>query len=191
MIIGLTGTHGAGKGEVVNYLVSEKGFKHFSARALISEEVTKRNLVLSRETLNTTVNEMRRLHGADWVAKELYQRAQRAGGDAVIESLYTLAEIETLRKFKDFVLVAVDADVALRYQRIQVRASATDKISFLEFLAMQQRELANEDPSAQNSGACMAVADYHLHNNATLEDFYAQIDSVLDNIHTKASGVAQ
>lgn len=191
MIIGLTGTHGAGKGEIVNYLVSEKGFKHFSARSLISEEVTKRNLPLSRETLNATVNEMRRLHGGDWVAKELYQRAERAGGDAVIESLYTLAEVESLRKFNNFVLMAVDANLDVRYQRIQARASATDKISFAEFKAMQERELQNEDPVAQNSGACMAVADYYVHNDETLDGLYAQIDHILGDVHAKTSEAAQ
>jgi dephospho-CoA kinase len=33
MIIGITGTDGAGKGAVVDYLVAQKGFTHYSGRA--------------------------------------------------------------------------------------------------------------------------------------------------------------
>jgi len=41
IIIGITGTLGAGKGTVVEYL-QEKGFRHYSARGFITKEVEKR-----------------------------------------------------------------------------------------------------------------------------------------------------
>ena len=37
IIIGITGTLGAGKGTIVEYLVGKKGFKHYSVRELLSE----------------------------------------------------------------------------------------------------------------------------------------------------------
>ena len=39
MIIGITGTDGAGKGSVVDYLVKEKGFVHYSGRGVIVEAI--------------------------------------------------------------------------------------------------------------------------------------------------------
>ncbi|HEX3095769.1 MAG TPA: AAA family ATPase, partial [Patescibacteria group bacterium] len=44
IIIGITGTAGSGKGTVVEYLVSKYGFKHYSARGFITEELVRRNL---------------------------------------------------------------------------------------------------------------------------------------------------
>ena len=41
MIIGITGTDGSGKGTVVDYLVEQKGFKHYSARAIFEEEIAR------------------------------------------------------------------------------------------------------------------------------------------------------
>ena len=45
MIIGITGTLGAGKGTIASYLVKEKGFKHFSVREFLNKELQKRKLL--------------------------------------------------------------------------------------------------------------------------------------------------
>ena len=39
LIIGITGTLGAGKGTVVEYLVEKKGFDHYSVRAFLLKEI--------------------------------------------------------------------------------------------------------------------------------------------------------
>ena len=41
IIIGITGTLGAGKGTIVDYLVQEKGFKHYSVRNYLIKEIEK------------------------------------------------------------------------------------------------------------------------------------------------------
>lgn len=43
-IIGITGTMGAGKGTVVDYLVSNHGFKHYSARSVLNEMIAERKM---------------------------------------------------------------------------------------------------------------------------------------------------
>lgn len=42
LVIGITGTLGAGKGTIVDYLVDSKGFAHYSVRAYLIEEIKKR-----------------------------------------------------------------------------------------------------------------------------------------------------
>ena len=44
MIIGVTGTIGAGKGTVVDYLVQEKGFIHLSVRDYLLGEIRHRGM---------------------------------------------------------------------------------------------------------------------------------------------------
>ena len=58
IILGLTGTLGAGKGTVVEYL-KEKGFAHFSARAYLQEEIARRGLPNNRDSMVTIGNEFR------------------------------------------------------------------------------------------------------------------------------------
>jgi len=60
MIIGITGTLGAGKGTIASYLVKEKGFKHFSVREFLNKELQKRKLRLNRDNLVLVGNELRK-----------------------------------------------------------------------------------------------------------------------------------
>ena len=56
-IIGITGTIGAGKGTIVDYLVKEKGYVHYSVREFLAEEVIKRGLEVNRDTLTEVGND--------------------------------------------------------------------------------------------------------------------------------------
>jgi dCMP deaminase len=178
MIVGITGTIGAGKGTVVDIL-KEKGFTHFSARALLIEEIEKRNLPVNRDSMVLVGNELRSKYGPGYIAEELFSRAQKIGGDCVIESLRTVGEIEALRKKGTFILLAVDADAKIRYERILGRKTVTDDISFEKFKADEEREFANNDSSMQNIGACMKLADYTLDNNTTIDDFKKKTEEII------------
>jgi dephospho-CoA kinase len=97
MIIGITGTLGAGKGTIVEYLAGE-GFTHFSVRDYISREIARRGLPVNRDTLTEVGNDLRAAHGPSCIAEALYDEAAATGGDAVIESLRTPGEIAALRE---------------------------------------------------------------------------------------------
>ena len=64
MIIGITGTNGAGKGTVVDYLVEKKGFTHYSVREALVEEIKKRGLEVNRMTMNEVATDLRRKYSA-------------------------------------------------------------------------------------------------------------------------------
>ncbi|MEG1910591.1 MAG: AAA family ATPase, partial [Bacteroidales bacterium] len=86
-IIGITGTLGAGKGTVVDYLVKNKGFTHFSARAFLIKEIEKRHLAVNRDSMTLVANELRTQKGASYIVDELYKAALASGTDAIIESI--------------------------------------------------------------------------------------------------------
>jgi len=176
MIIGITGTLGAGKGTVVEYLKT-KGFKHYSGREFFIEEVARRSLTVNRDTITEIANDLRAKNGPDYVIKTLFSRAAQAGGDVVIESIRALAEGEFVKSHGQ--LWAVDADIKLRYERIVLRASETDKISFEKFKADEEREWENTDPSKQNLKAVIAMADAVITNNGTQEELFAQVEAAL------------
>ena len=182
MIIGITGTLGAGKGTIVEYLLKNKGFKHYSARDFISEEVKKRGLEINRDTLTAVANDLRAQHSPQYVIEQLFYRAQKAGGNAVIESVRTPGEVAFLRKQPDFYLFAVDADPEIRYQRIKLRGSATDHIDFETFLANEKREMSTTDPNKQNLSKCIEMADYVFYNNGNMEELFDKLEKVLSEI---------
>jgi dephospho-CoA kinase len=177
MIIGITGTNGAGKGTVVEYLVEKSGFAHYSARAFLNEEVIRRGLPDNRSSLRDVANDLRKMHGPAYVHEQLFARATERGGDAVLESVRAVGEAEFL-KSKGALIGAVDADRKIRYERAVLRGSMTDKVSFEDFCIQEDREMASTEPWDMNVFGVMALADFTITNNGTLEELHAQIDAL-------------
>jgi dephospho-CoA kinase len=179
MIIGITGTDGAGKGTVVRYLVDQKGFTHYSSRKHILEEIEKQGLETDRNQMRLTGNELRETFGNDViVSKSLVQMEQDGVEHAVIESLRTVAEAETLKR-EGGILLAVDADQALRFQRVQERRSETDKVSFEEFVAHENLESDDPNPHGMQKKRVVEMADYTILNNGSLTELEKQTEEVL------------
>lgn len=177
MIIGITGTIGAGKGVLVDYL-KKKGFKHYSAREFIKKEIEKQGLTPDRDTMARVANDIRKEHGPTFIIESLYNEAVAENKDAVIESVREIAGAEFL-KDEGAILIAVDADRRIRYERIRGRGQSTDNVTFEKFVEQEERELLSVDPNNQNILAVMEGADYHLMNNGSIEDFEKEVDSLL------------
>lgn len=181
MIIGITGSDGGGKGTVVEYLVA-KGFTHYSSREFIVAEIERQGLLVDRNQMRLTANELRKAHGNEFVVKQAFEKAQAEGrAKVVIESIRALAEAEYL-KIHGGVLLSVDAPAALRYERVQARRSVSDQVSYEQFLAHEEIEKNDPDPNGMQKAAVMAMADYTITNNGTLEELYAQVDMFLQEI---------
>ena len=180
--IGITGTLGAGKGTIVDYLTMHHKFQHFSVREYLSRIIKERNGQVNRDTLVAVANELRAQNTPSFIAEELYRAAKESGVDCIIESIRTVGEVNSLHSKGNFTLFAVDADQRLRYERIVERASETDKISFVVFVENENREMTNTDPNKQNLSACMELADYRFFNNGSFDLLYRQIDEVLAKI---------
>lgn len=178
MIIGITGTNGAGKGTVVDYLVKEKGFTHYSARNFIVEEVERRGMPVNRDSTNVVGNDLRANFGPGYIIEQLFAQAKEAGGNAVIESLRAVGEAEFL-KAQDALLWAVDADRKARYERSVKRGSGTDHVTFEQFCEQEDRELSQKERHKMNIFGVMQMADAVLINDGTPEELYSQVEAAL------------
>ncbi|HEX3095913.1 MAG TPA: hypothetical protein VHQ20_02220, partial [Patescibacteria group bacterium] len=119
-------------------------------------------------------------HGSSYVAEQLYDRAMQAGGNAVMESLRAVGEVEALRtKPGKFFLLATDADPKIRYERITKRKSSTDNTSYEKFMADEAAEMNDTSAGGMRIADCIAMADAHLDNNGDLESFQKEIDAVV------------
>jgi dephospho-CoA kinase len=182
MIIGITGTIGSGKGTIVDYLVSQKGFTHFSVRDFLTEIIEQRGLPVNRDTMLLVANELRATHSPSYITDQLFERAKKSGKNAIIESIRAVGEIDSLRRNKDFILFAVDADIHKRYERIVQRNSATDHIDFDTFVENEKREMANTDPTKLNLSECIKKADYVFTNDKSIIDLQQSVEKVLNKI---------
>jgi dephospho-CoA kinase len=189
IIIGITGTLGAGKGTIVDFLSKEKGFAHFSVREFISGEITRRGMIVNRDSMVLVANDLRKKNSPSYIIDCLYEKAKSTGKDSIIESIRTPGEVYSLRKKGGFYLLAIDADPKIRYERIKSRRSETDHISYQTFLENEHREMESLDPNAQNLSRCMELADFKLWNNGTIEQLNSQVEDILLKIPEKDSGL--
>ncbi len=182
-IIGITGTIGAGKGTIVKYLVSKKGFVHYSVRDFLNEEIKKRCLTANRDNMVVVANELRTRHSPYYIIEQLYNRAKESGREnCIIESIRTPGEINFLRKQRNFYLFAIDANPKIRYNRVFVRGSETDHISYKIFADNESREMTSNNPNKQNLSKCIEMADYVFNNDKKISYLYNQVENVLKKI---------
>jgi dephospho-CoA kinase len=185
IIIGITGTIGAGKGSIVDYLAQEKGFAHYSARDFLTAEIARRGLPMNRESLSFVSNDLRRTKGPHVIAEALYNQAAANGKNAIVEALRNPAEVIFLKNNKDFFMLAVDAEAHLRYDRIVKRGLYTDHVTFDEFKQIDDRETTSTDPTAQNVRACVDMADAVINNDGTIQDLGIAVDKALEKFFIK------
>jgi len=182
LIIGITGTLGAGKGTIVDYLVKTKDFLHFSARAFVTEEIVRKHMIVNRDSMRLVANDLRKKHSPSYIIDELYKMAQASGKNSIIESVRTPGEVLSLRQKGNFYLFAVDADPEERFRRIQLRASETDNVSFDRFIQNEEEEMKSTDPNKQNIGKCIEMANFCFLNEGSIGDIQKQVDKVLMEI---------
>lgn len=172
-LIGLTGTNGAGKGEVARFL-RQKGFDYVSLSDVIREELKNRGLEPSRDNLISCGNELREKFGPSELARRAAAKITRP---TVIDSIRNVREIEFFRQLGDFVLVAVDAPVEIRFERVMRRGRNESVRSLEDFKAKEELEKRNGE-TGQQLEVCIKEADVILINDGTIEELWQKLEEL-------------
>jgi len=174
-LIGLTGTNGAGKGEAAAYFVA-KGYAYYSLSDVIRDELRERGEPESRDALIRTGNELRERFGPDVLARRTMAKVG-SGERAVIDSIRNTHEVAYLRRQEGFVLLAIDAPLAVRFARVAVRGRDESAADLEAFRKKEEEERAG-GATAQQLEACMAEADRLLVNDGTIPEFHRRLEEV-------------
>jgi dephospho-CoA kinase len=173
-LIGLTGPNGAGKGEVAAFFVS-RGYSYRSLSDIIREKLASVGLPSGRDNLIAKGNELRRTGGPDVLARLTLRNIQ---GRTVIDSIRNPAEVECLRKEDGFILLAIDAPPALRFERVLRRGRDESAATLDDFIRKEVEEMG-ANPEAQQIHRCLEMADAVIMNDGALDDLHRRLEAFL------------
>ena len=194
IIVGVTGTNGAGKGTVVDRLVTKYNFAHYSVRGYLLGEMKKRKIkTTDRDAMRRLANEIRANQSPSYIVEQLFDEAQRPVDScpdvpiSIIESIRVPMEALALRRRAEgnFFLLAVDANPTTRYNRIIKRQSETDSVTFSEFMQQEKFEMQNAEKHKQNLKGCLEMADKLILNDHSVEELNADVDKFVSWIYSK------
>lgn len=174
MIIGITGTIGAGKSTAVSYL-EKKGFRHVSLSGYLAEEARRRGEQPTRPVLRRIGNKMRKTSDTALVEQALGEYGLK--DNVAVESLHTIPEIAYVKGLGGKV-IAIDAPLSLRWERVQSRGGEKDA-SYDAFLVEQNRQMSSSDVNENNLASAIEAADFHIENAGTEEELFQGIDAIL------------
>lgn len=189
IIIGISGTNGAGKDSVAELLEKEYNFLFISMTDMLREEAVKRGLPVEREVLRTISAEWRRESGLGVLIDKSVQYYQEKGGNEkysglVLASLRNPGEADSVHALGGQV-VWVDAEPKVRYERIFSRQRTDeDNKTFEQF---QEEEHAEMQHSGDNATLSMEgvkkLSDRTLINNeASMESLKQAVIEVLGDL---------
>lgn len=176
MILAIVGMAGAGK-TVLSTHFRNRGLPVTRFGEVIIRELERRNLPLTPHSESIVRIDMRREYGMDACAK-LTLPTIRALLDqhriVVIDGLYSFAEYKTLNKeFHDNLrLLAIFTSKELRYQRLAIRPERP--LNRAEAEARDVMEIERIE-----KGGPIALADFTLINDGTIDELTAQADALL------------
>ncbi len=172
VLVGLTGRNASGKSTLVTWF-SERGLRSVSCSDSIRTWLRGQGIETTRVALIEGGRELRRRGGAGVLAEMLLEILD--GEDAVVDSIRTPAEVESLRNRGDFVLIEVRADEESRWQRMTERGRAGDPIEKEAFLSQEAAEISSEDEAGQALDATASMADIMVLNDGTIEELEGKL----------------
>lgn len=179
-IVGISGTNGSGKDTVGHMLAERLGFLFIPATELLREEARTTGRDTSRKTLAEISTAWRRKYGMGAVVDVALERNKdrlKEYGGVAISSLRHPGEADRIHELGG-VVVWVDADPKVRYERVQANAAARgrvdeDKKTFEQFLAEEQAEMLHSgDEATLNMSAVRDRADITVMNNGDDEEAF-------------------
>lgn len=181
-ILAIVGMSGSGKSVAVDHLTN-LGFPKVYFGGMIYREMERRGIERTPdgESEKKFREMIRETEGKDWVVKQVVEETKGliAAGQkrVVLDGLYTWTEYKYLKKEfpGQMTVLAVVVDKALRHKRVGKRTERPFNIE--EIQERDRSEIENLE-----KGGPIAMADYYVLNNSSVEDLNAAVDEVLNKI---------
>jgi len=173
-LLAIVGMPGAGKSVVVDYLRG-KGWTVVHFGGVTMRELERRGLAVNETNERAVREDLRKRHGMEAFAKLSMEEVLKglSKGPTVIDGLYSWSEYKFLRTqlSRRFYVVNVFTSRQIRYDRLlhrEVRPLSHEEAEARDFAEIENLE----------KGGPIAMADFTLLNDGTIENLYSEIDKL-------------
>lgn len=179
-IIAILGLPGSGKTEVINYLIKKFNWPKVYFGEVTFDELKARGMKINEKNEREVREGLRAEFGQLIYAQRMIEKIESLPDDknVLVESLYSWPEyLEFKKKFgEEFLTIAVYASPRLRYGRLGKRP-----LRPLTPTDCQSRDYAQIENLTQANA--IAMADYTVINEGSIEDLYGQLDKIISNLN--------
>ena len=179
IIIGLVGSLASGKETTKKYLAEKYQAKDCRFSSILRDVLNRVAIPVSRENLQKVSTILRANFGENLLAKAIARDAIKLDADiVVIDGVRRFTDIEHLKDLPNFVLVKIDADPKIRYERMKKRNEneGDDNKTYEQFLGDHNAEADRQIPEV------MKGAKYVIDNSGTFPELYKKIDEIITKL---------
>ncbi|MDR2063794.1 MAG: AAA family ATPase [Candidatus Nomurabacteria bacterium] len=179
-IICFVGMSGSGKSTAAEY-VKSKGVPDIYFGGMIYKAMREAGLEITPESQQRFREEIRQKEGKDFVAKRVIEEAHRliqSGQRRIIfDGLYTWSEYRILKHAfpGEITIVALVPNKHLRHHRLATRPERP-------FTEKEANERDWSEVENLEKGGPIAIADYFVQNNKSIDDLHAKLEEILKEI---------
>ncbi len=189
-IICISGLCGSGKSEIGEYFI-KMGYAYLRFGQIALDEIKKRNLEPTEVNERPIREALRKQYGPAAFAILNIPKIDALileGKNVLADGLYSWSEYKELKnKYNnDLIVIAVYASPKTRYERLVDRKSRYDADPNLKFRSLTKEEAKTRDyaeiENIEKAGP-IAMADFTIINEGSLEELHTQIDKILEKIN--------
>lgn len=176
-VIGVVGMPASGKGEF-SKIAAGMGIPVIVMGDMIRKAVREAGLEPNDTNFGATANRLRAEHGMDAIARLCIPEIRNQAAPLVlIDGIRGDTEIALFRKnFSGFTVISIDSAFDKRLERIAARARSDDFTTADALHNRDERELG------WGLGNALKMADLHLKNEGTLEEFTRAVQDLLGRL---------
>ncbi len=174
MLILIAGFRCAGKGTLIEYV--SKKFPVVVMGDVVREYMKENGI---NEDIREFSDKMRKKYGRDIFAKMTWEKIKNKEGIIFVDGLRSIYEVNFFKKKIPAILLFIDADKKIRFERMLKRNRKGDPKTYEEFLKADNIE------NSWGLGQLKKFADFVIENNNTKKEFYNKIDEFLNNLVDK------
>ena len=178
-LIAVTGHRLSGKSLFASYLHRKYGFVLLDfTHNVLSPMLRKQGKKTTRENLVELAMSLRKEHGTDILARKLWDKASH--GKHVISGIRFPEEVGYFQKMfeRDFVLIAIECDPRIRYERINRKKTKEQKdMTYEQFMKK------DKFPTEKIISKTIKLAKFTVKNTGKKQDLYEQTDKLMERIY--------